>query len=69
MNQKYLNAISLEKTKRRKGIEGRQTGACAGIELGSPALLVDSLPGELPGKPGWKVEKWHSCELHHLKAN
>ena len=30
MNQKYLNAISLEKTKRRKGIEGRQTGACEG---------------------------------------
>ena len=23
-----------------------------GIELGSPALQVDSLPGELPGKKG-----------------
>ena len=30
MNQKYLNAISLEKTKRIKGTEGRQTGACEG---------------------------------------
>ena len=30
MNQKYLNAISLEHTKRRKGIEGRQTGECEG---------------------------------------
>ena len=30
MNQKYLNAISLEKTKRIKGTEGRQTRACEG---------------------------------------
>ena len=42
-----------------------------GIELGSPALLVDSLPAELPGKP-WKVVQTITKEsrlfLHHFST-
>ena len=32
-----------------------------GLELGSPALQVDSLPTELPGKPPSEVEITQSC--------
>ena len=39
-----------------------------GIKTGSPALQVDSLPAELPGKPIWFLKSQMSFKAHHSPA-
>ena len=35
-----------------------------GIKPGSPALLVDSLPAVLPGRPSWYTTEPHGIHTH-----
>ena len=37
-----------------------------GIELGSPALQVDSLPTKLSGKPIFPYNSWYSCKVDNI---